>query len=118
MSTSTKLAARKVRGGRISGMLVLAHMNTAKWQRMDNQRRQQAVQCPGGYEIQNVQHVLSGECEYMEESLPHMYLAVNEILQSEGESVQWPWLLAQYINLRVNKCGYLTFCPKIKNLWI
>ena len=38
---------------------------------------------------------LSGECEYMEESLQHMYLAVNEILQSEGESVQRPWLLAQ-----------------------
>ena len=31
VSTSTKLEARKVRGGRIRGMLVLAHMNTAKW---------------------------------------------------------------------------------------
>ena len=29
VSTSTKLAARKVRGGRIRGMLVLAQMNTA-----------------------------------------------------------------------------------------
>ena len=79
-------------------MLVLAHMNTAKWQRprMDSQQRHQAVQCPCGYEIQNVQHVLSGECEYTEESLQHMYLTVNVILQSEGESVQRPWLMAQY----------------------
>ena len=46
VSTSTKLAAKKVRGGRVRGMLVLAHMNTAKWQRMDSQQRHQAVQCP------------------------------------------------------------------------
>ena len=31
VSTSTKLAARKVRGGRVKGMSVLAHMNTTKW---------------------------------------------------------------------------------------
>ena len=88
VSTSTKLVARKVRGGRLRGMLVLAHMNTAKWQRMNNQQRQQAVECPCGSEIQNVQHVLSGECEYMEESLHHMYLTINGILQSEVQSVQ------------------------------
>ena len=35
-STSTKLAARKIRGGRVRSMLVLAHMNTTKWQRMNN----------------------------------------------------------------------------------
>ena len=43
MSTGTKLAAKKVRGDRIRGMLVLAHMNRAKWQRMNSQQRQQAV---------------------------------------------------------------------------
>ena len=95
VSTSTKLAARKVRGGRVRGMLVLAHMNTAKWQRMDSQQRHKAVQCPCGCEIQNVQHVLSGTCEYMEEWLDDMYIAVSEILQSEGESVQQRWLMAQ-----------------------
>jgi hypothetical protein len=105
VSTSTKLAARKVRGGRIRGMLVLAHMNTTKWQRMDSQQRQQAVQCPCGYEIQNVQHVLSGECEYIEESLQHMYLTVSEILQSEGESVQQPRLLAQYMEEKCCEAG-------------
>ena len=31
VSTSTKLTAMQVRGSRIKGMLVLAHMNTAKW---------------------------------------------------------------------------------------
>ena len=67
MSTSTKLAARNVRGGRVRGMLVLAHMNTAKWQRMNSQQRHQAVQCPCGFEIQNVEYVLFGTCEYMEE---------------------------------------------------
>ena len=55
VSTSTKLVVRKVRGGRVRGMLVLAHMNTTKWQRMNNQQRQQAVQCLCGYEIQNGQ---------------------------------------------------------------
>ena len=40
----------------------------------------------------------------MEEALPtlqHMYLTINEILQSEGESVQQPWLLAQYTEEKV-----------------
>ena len=48
-----------------------------------------------------VQHVLSGECEYMEESLQHMYLTVDGILQSEGESVQQCWLLAQNLEGKV-----------------
>ena len=78
-------------------MLVLAHMNTAKWQRMDSQQRHLAVQCPCGYEIQNVEHVLSGTCEYTEEWLDDMYATVSEILQSEGESVQQRWMLAQNI---------------------
>ena len=95
VGTSTKLAARKVRGGRVRGMLVLAHMNTAKWQRMDSQQRHQAVQCPCGFEVQNVQHVLSGTCEYMEEWLDDMYVAVSEVLQSEGESVQQRWMMTQ-----------------------
>ena len=76
-STSTQLAARKVRGGRDRGMLVLAHTDKTKWQRMIHQQMQQAVQCPCGYEIQNVEHVLPGECEYMEESLHHNYVPYN-----------------------------------------
>ena len=62
---------------------------------MNNQQRHLAVQCPCGFEIQNVQHVLSGTCEYMEEWLDEMYAAISEILQSEGESVQQRWMVAQ-----------------------
>ena len=72
-------------------------MNTTKWQRMNNQQRQQTVECPCGYEIQNLQYLLSDECEYMEESLQHMYLTIDGILQSDGESAQQCWLLAQYM---------------------
>ena len=46
-------------------------------------------------------HVWCSECEYMEESLHHMYLTINEMLQSEGESVQQCWLLAQNMEEKV-----------------
>ena len=95
VSTSTKLAARKIRGGRVRGMLVLAHMNTARWQRMDSQQRQQAVECPCGDGLQNVQHVLSGTCAYMTDWLDDLHSTVSGILQSEGESVQQRWLMAR-----------------------
>ena len=42
-----------------------------------------------------MQHVLSGTCEYMEEWLDDMYAAVSDILQSEGESLQQRWMVAQ-----------------------
>ena len=89
VSTSTKLAAREIRGGRIRGMLVLAHNykhNKIKWQRMDSQQRQQATGC--GYEFQDVEHVLSGTCDYMLEWLDDMHGTISGILQSEGESAQ------------------------------
>ena len=56
VSTSAKVAARKIIGGRIRGMKVLAHMNTAD--------REEAIQCPCQCGIQNIEHVLTGECEY------------------------------------------------------
>ena len=34
VSTSAKVAARKIRGGRIRGMKVLAHMGVAGWSNM------------------------------------------------------------------------------------
>ena len=64
---------------------------------MDNQQRQMAVQCPCGFECQNVEHMLSGTCEYTEELLDDMHSTVSEILQSEGESVQQRWMLAEGI---------------------
>ena len=53
--------------------------------------------CPCGSEIQNIEHVLSGTCEYTLDCLDDMHNTVSGILQSEGESVQqrWPWLMAQ-----------------------
>ena len=45
-------------------MKVLAHMNTARWGHMDTADREGAIQCPCQGGIQNVEHVLTGECEY------------------------------------------------------
>ena len=39
--------------------------------------------------------MLSGTCEYTEEWLDDMHSTVSEILQSEGESVQQRWMLAE-----------------------
>ena len=50
VGTGAKIAVRKLRGGRIRGMKVLAcaHnvMNTARWDNMDRADREQAAQCP------------------------------------------------------------------------
>ena len=54
---------------------------------MGSQQRHLAVQCPCGFEIQNVEHALSGTCEYMEEWLDDMHTTGSGILQSEGESI-------------------------------
>ena len=48
-----------------------------------------------------MEHVLYDECEYMEESLHHMYLTINEILQTECESVQQCWMIAQTMGEKV-----------------
>ena len=64
VSTSAKVAARKIRGGRLKGMRVLAHMNTARWGHMNTADREEAVQCPCQCGIQNMGHVLTGACEY------------------------------------------------------
>ena len=62
---------------------------------MDSQQRQQAVECPCGDGLQNVQHVLSGTCAYMTDWLDDLHSTVSGILQSEGESVQQRWLMAR-----------------------
>ena len=59
VSTGAKVAARKIRGGRIRGMKVLAHMNTARWNSMSTADREEATQCPCQGGIQNVEHVMS-----------------------------------------------------------
>ena len=47
--------------------------------------------------------MMSGTCEYMEEWLDDMYIAVSEALQSEGESIQQRWLMAQNMDESVKK---------------
>ena len=52
---------RKTRGGRIRGMEVLAHMNTARWNSMNTTDREQTIQCPCEDGMQDIEHVVS-EC--------------------------------------------------------
>ena len=66
---------------------------------MDNQQRQQATGC--GYEFQDVEHVLSGTCECMLDWLDDMHSTISGILQSEAESVQHRWLMAQNMEASV-----------------
>jgi hypothetical protein len=83
VSTRAKVAARKIRGGRIRGMKVLAHMNTARWVHMDTADRVKAIQCPCQCGIQNIEHVLTGECEYTAVCLDEMIDTVDCALCSE-----------------------------------
>ena len=69
VSTSAKVAARKIRGGRVRGMKVLAHMNTARWGSMSTADREEATQCPCECGMQNAEHVMS-ECDYNYGGLP------------------------------------------------
>ena len=55
------------------------------------------MECPCGHEFQDVEHVLSGMCEYMLDWLDDMHGTISGILQSEGESVQQRWLMAQNV---------------------
>ena len=99
-STSAKVATRKINGGRIRGMKVLAYMNTARWNTMSTADREEAVQCPCRGGTQHVEHVMS-ECEYMLPHLDEMIQTVGEALQSEQEAAQSRWLQAQNVGEKV-----------------
>jgi hypothetical protein len=96
--TSAKVAARKIRGGRIRGMKVLAHMNTARWGHMGTADREKAIQCPCQCGIQNIEHVLTGEYEYTAVCLDEMIDTVDCALCSETEAVQSGWMAAQSLS--------------------
>ena len=100
VSTSAKVAARKLRGGRLRGMKVLAHMNTSGWDSMSTADREEATQCPCEGGMQNVEHVMS-ECEYMVEHLDEMIGTVGRALQSEPEATQIKWMRARNVGERV-----------------
>jgi hypothetical protein len=87
VSTGAKVAARKIRGGRVRGMKVLAHMNTARWNSMNTDDREEATHCPCQGGMQNVEHVIS-ECDYMVTYLDEMIDTVGSALRSEPETVQ------------------------------
>ena len=80
VNTSAKIAVRKIRGGRIRGMKVLAYMNTARWNHMSTAEREKVIQCPCEGGLQNVEHVMS-ECEYMVLHLDKMVDTVNRALK-------------------------------------
>ena len=86
VSTSAKVAARKIRGGRLRGMRVLANMNTARWGHMNTVDGEVAIQCPCQCDIQNVEHVLTGECEYTVVYLDEMIDTIDYALCSETEA--------------------------------
>ena len=87
VSTGAKVAARKIKGGRVRGMKVLAHMNTARWNSMSTADREEAIQCPCECGIQNVEHVMS-ECEYTVVYLDEMIDTIDCALRSEPEAAQ------------------------------
>ena len=100
VSTSAKVAARKIRGGRIRGMKVLAHMNTARWGNMSTADREEATQCPCECGMQNVEHVMS-ECDYMVDYLDEMVGTVDDALCSEPEAAQNKWMAARNMGEKV-----------------
>ena len=100
---SAKVAARKIRGGRIRGMKVLAHMNTARWNSMNTADREEATQCPCQGGMQNVEHVVS-ECDYMVTYLDEMVDTVDTVdsaLRSESGIVRVKWMEARNMGEKV-----------------
>ena len=100
VGTGIKQAARQIKGGRIRGMKVLAHMNTAAWGMMSIEDWEGAVQCPCGGGMQNIGHILS-ECEYMVEYVDEMIATVDAALQSEGDEVQKRWMSVAGLEAKV-----------------
>jgi hypothetical protein len=94
------VAARKIRGGRVRGMKVLAHMNTARWGSMSTADREGAAQCPGECGMQNVEHVMS-ECEYTVVYLDETIDTVDYALSSEPEAAQSKWMAARNVGEKV-----------------
>jgi hypothetical protein len=101
VSTGAKVAVRKIRGGRVRGMKVLAHMNTVRWHNMSTADREEAIQCPCQGGIQNVEHMMTGACDYTLTHLDEMIDTVSSALRSEPETVQVKWAEARNIEEKV-----------------
>ena len=70
---------------------------------MNTADREEAIQCPCQGGIQNVEHVLTGECEYTVVYLDEMIDTVDWALCSETEAAQsrWPWMAARSVEEKV-----------------
>jgi hypothetical protein len=82
-------------------MRVLAHMNTARWGNMSTADREEAIQCPCQCGIQNVEHVLTGECDYVLVYIDEMIDSVDYALCSETEAAQSKWMAARNVEEKV-----------------
>jgi hypothetical protein len=82
-------------------MRVLAHMNTARWGNMSTADREEAIQCPCQCGIQNVEHVLTGECVYVLVYIDEMIDSVDYALCSETEAAQSKWMAARNVEEKV-----------------
>ena len=90
VSTGAKVATRKIKGGRIRGMKVLAHMNTSRWEEMGVEQRGEALQCACGGEIQNGEHLMT-ECDYIRDYVDEAMLAIGGTKRLEEGPVQGEW---------------------------
>ena len=68
---------------------------------MDTADREKAIQCPCQCGIQNIEHVLTGECEYTAVCLDGMIDTVDYALCSETEAAQGGWMAARSIEEKV-----------------
>ena len=68
---------------------------------MDTADREEAIQCPCQGGIQNVEHVLTGECEYTLVYLDEMIDTVDCALCSETEAAQSRWMAARNVEEKV-----------------
>ena len=68
---------------------------------MDTADREEAIQCPCQGGIQNVEHVLTGECEYTVVYLDEMIDTVDCALCSETEAARSEWMAARSVEEKV-----------------
>ena len=68
---------------------------------MNTADREEAIQCPCQCGIQNVEHVLTGECGYVVTYIDEMIDTVDHALCSETEAAQSRWMVARNVEEKV-----------------
>ena len=100
VSTSAKVATRKIKGGRIRGMKVLAHMNTSRWEEMGVEQRSEALQCVCGGEIQNREHLMT-ECDYIRDYVDEATLSIRDAVRLVEGPLQSEWYQASGVGAKL-----------------